>query len=43
MKDALIHMIQNKETADNFEISNNDKLNNTEFLKLNNKLKDILK
>ena len=29
MKDALIHMIKNNETSDNFEISNN--LNNKEF------------
>ena len=29
MKDALIHMIKNNETSDNFEISNN--FNNKEF------------
>lgn len=43
MKDALIHMIQNKETVDHFEISNDEKLSNTDFVQLNNKIKKILK
>jgi hypothetical protein len=41
MKDALIHMIQNKETADNFEICEN--LEGTDMDKLNNKINKILK
>lgn len=43
MKDALIHMIENKESADTFEMSYDDKLNYTDFDKINNKIKNILK
>ena len=41
MKDALIHMIQNKETADNFEYCDN--LEGTDMEKINNKINKILK
>ena len=41
MKDDLIHMIQNKETADNFEYCDN--LEGTDMEKINNKINKILK
>jgi hypothetical protein len=43
MKDALLHMIENKETSDNFDISNDGKLNGADLDRLNNKIKNILK
>ena len=36
-------MIENKESADTFEMSYDDKLNYTDFDKINNKIKNILK